>query len=421
MEIKKEDFELFMQFKKFMSEMGDSPTSSHNSSKPRRERGTGSIITLSGKRKRKYLASITTGYDVFTGKQTQTPLGYFVEYEHANKALDIYLLEKSSKCAKGTCLEYIYSVDGKPSKKTTLIDSNVKVDTFNQIVEVNVCPTFKEIWDIIFFEEIGNLSENTIINYRTAFNNLEDIHKLRIDEINLHNLQPIFNKQMELGSGLSKLNNIKIVASKIFKYAIKYDYVEKDYSKFVTLRNTSDKKVVRTVFTNEEIQMLISDNSYESKIVLIYLYTGMRPRELCNLKREDIHLNEKYIIGGVKTSNGIDRVIPLHDFILPYVKDILETSAKNNTKFILFDVNNRPGTDKYRKKIFKPLMERLGLNHDPYDTRHTFATLCDEYGLNEFLVKKIIGHSAKDLTKDVYTHVSTERLIEEINKIPTLK
>lgn len=49
------------------------------------------------------------------------------------------------------------------------------------------------------------------------------------------------------------------------------------------------------------------------------------------------------------------------------------------------------------------------------------TSLANEYGLNEFLVKKIMGHSSRDLTKDVYTHVDTQRLIDEINKIPVLK
>lgn len=63
-------------------------------------------------------------------------------------------------------------------------------------------------------------------------------------------------------------------------------------------------------------------------------------------------------------------------------------------------------------------MNHLKMKHNLYDARHTFATLCNEFELNDYLVKKMMGHSCKDLTKDVYTHASIERLVNEVNKLP---
>ena len=60
----------------------------------------------------------------------------------------------------------------------------------------------------------------------------------------------------------------------------------------------------------------------------------------------------------------------------------------------------------------------MKMSHSQYDARHTFATLCNEYELNDYLVKKMMGYSCKDLTKDVYTHASIERLVNEVNKLP---
>lgn len=407
MEIKKEDFELFMQFKKFMSEMGDTPTSSSHSYKPRRERGTGSIITLSGKRKRRYLASITTGYDIFTGKQTQTPLAYFIEPEHAQKALDIYLLEKSGKCAKGTCLEYIYTVDGKPSKKSNLIDINLNVNVFNNTIEVKTCPTFKEIWDKVYLNDLNHLSDRALTNYKVSFRHFEDLHNKKIDSITLKDLQPYFDELMSKGTGQSKMNNMKIVLNYIFKYAIKYDYIEKNYVQYIKFKDTLEDKKTKVPFTKEQIKELFKhDDDLIVQSILIMIYTGMRPSELLELKEENIHIEERYMIGGIKTKNGIDRVIPIHECIVEYMR-----SFKANPLGISYQ--------KYLR-YFHDIQKQYNFNCTPHSCRHTFATLCNEYGLNEFLVKKIIGHSAKDLTKDVYTHVDTQRLIEEVNKMPSL-
>jgi integrase len=67
------------------------------------------------------------------------------------------------------------------------------------------------------------------------------------------------------------------------------------------------------------------------------------------------------------------------------------------------------------------LPQKLGFNCSPHSGRHTFATLANEYELNEFLIKRIMGHSTKDLTKDVYTRTDKERLIKEIEKLPCLR
>lgn len=125
----------------------------------------------------------------------------------------------------------------------------------------------------------------------------------------------------------------------------------------------------------------------------------------------DIHLEDSYMVGGVKTANGKNRIIPLHRDILPFVKDFKEG---------IIAFNGTSSHDKYERfrAPFKTFMKDIKTKHSLYDTRHTFATLCNEYGLNDYLVKKIMGHSCKDLTKDVYTHASIERLVNEVNKLP---
>ena len=71
----------------------------------------------------------------------------------------------------------------------------------------------------------------------------------------------------------------------------------------------------------------------------------------------------------------------------------------------------------YRIKSFAPLMEELNLNHTPYDTRHTFATLTKIYKVDDFARKRIMGHKSNDLTDDTYTHTFKQNLYDEINKI----
>lgn len=83
---------------------------------------------------------------------------------------------------------------------------------------------------------------------------------------------------------------------------------------------------IHTRFTDKEIallwEILWAINNVD--IVLIYIYTGCRPVELLDIKSEDVHLDERYMIGGVKTEAGKNRIIPIHKAIVPLVEYRLE-------------------------------------------------------------------------------------------------
>ena len=72
----------------------------------------------------------------------------------------------------------------------------------------------------------------------------------------------------------------------------------------------------------------------------------------------------------------------------------------------------------YYDSYFTPLMEQLGFDHKPHDTRHTCISKLTEAHVDQTMIKKIVGHSgAMTLTERVYTHLDIETLVEAINKI----
>lgn len=351
----------------------------------RRSRGTGSIVKLSGNRKKPFVVNVTIGRDEDTGRQIKKCLGTFKSREDAETALSAYNLQR-----KGLI----------PNTLPEL-----------KIEEKNETPTFAEIWEKVWNEDIIKLSASSQVNYKTAFSHLKKFYDYKISKITLKDLQPFFDLEFKNGAGTAKLNNMKIVCKKIFTYAMKYDFCDKDYSLYISFGKQKEVRVVHTPYTHEEISKSWKCDNTVAKLTLIYIYTGLRPIELISIDFDNIHLNESYMIGGVKTSSGKNRIIPLHRDILPFVKDFKEGTISFN--------GTRPH-DKYEnfRTLFKNLMNHLKMKHNLYDARHTFATLCNEFELNDYLVKKMMGHSCKDLTKDVYTHASIERLVNEVNKLP---
>lgn len=77
--------------------------------------------------------------------------------------------------------------------------------------------------------------------------------------------------------------------------------------------------------TIKKIRKYSNKNSYSNKLkkitdlTLIMLYSGMRSGEIRTIKKENIFLDKNYMIGGIKTDAGINRIIPIH----PKIKELI--------------------------------------------------------------------------------------------------
>lgn len=71
----------------------------------------------------------------------------------------------------------------------------------------------------------------------------------------------------------------------------------------------------------------------------------------------------------------------------------------------------------FASRQFKRLMQDKGWEHRIHDTRHTFISRAKECKLDELYLKRIVGHTTKDITTTVYTHIKQETLLNEIQKL----
>jgi len=176
------------------------------------------------------------------------------------------------------------------------------------------------------------------------------------------------------------------------------------------VKGKSDKHVP---FTDEEISILWGLQHLDLvKILLIYLYSGLRPNEIFITHKDNIHLDEEYFITGSKTEAGKDRVIPIHPKIKHLIKYFNDIDNEYPFATIFEDFNY----GKFKRRTAK-LFEDINFNHTPYDGRHTFITKMKKAGANDFILKRIVGHSIDDVTEKVYTHREISEYLAEIKKI----
>lgn len=374
----------------------------------RRPNNAGTVVKLSGKRRKPYCARISSDErDIMTGKKKQIIIGTFETKLEALNALSLYHMTVQKTLS---------------DKEADAIDANL----YNQIMQRKNAhvPTFAQLYDNVDRNYISKLSSSAKRGYAASFKRINKLHDRPITELSLKKIQSVFD-ELKRTTTKDSLSDSKRIVKMVFKEAIIQELISKedDLTEYINIDTDFEgTKTVHRSFNINEISKLIEDDTYESKVILIYIFTGCRAIELLNLPKENIHIKEicnddgverevSYIVAGVKTTSGKNRIIPIHKIIEPYIIEMLK---KDN---VLLRYPQKSPYDAFKVQLFLPLMKRLKMNHLPHDTRHTFSTLAEMYNLNEYMVKKILGHKYQDLTKDVYTHTLVNRLYTEIHKI----
>lgn len=333
--------------------------------------GYGCVCYLGNKRRRPWAVKITTGFEknIDTGKlrQVRDYLGFFETQPEAVAALAKYNDNPYDLKAKKLTLSEIYD---------------------------KWCQTTDYI----------NLSDSTKKSHKLAYNKLSSIHGTVFSKLNTLVLQDVINSATDKPT--VKLQ-IKKLLGNLYDYGVKFDVVSKNYSQYIDTGDTNSK-IERRIYTHDEIELMWANlsNIKWMDSILFMLYTGFRVSEMLELKTENIDLENLTISGGKKTAAG-KRTLPIHSAIVEIVKNRYDI----NNEYLFSTLKGTGMTsDSYRVTFYNPIMDQLNLTGSGcHDLRHTFCSKMDSYDINKVTLKKLMGHSTKDVT-DIYAHKTIEDL-----------
>lgn len=299
-----------------------------------------------------------------------------------------------------------YKYIGYFEKETDALECLVEYNK-NPYIVLDKKTTFKEVYDKWSSKHFEKISDNSKKAYVGAIKKCEPLYNIPIYQLKTAHFQDI----VDTFKSKSLARAVKNVVSQIYKFAIQNDIVSKDYSSYITMPTDTSKKD-KVPFTIEEINTLWNHQGSEIvDVFLILLYTGMRISELTDIEIKNVHFNERYMIGGLKTEAGYNRVIPIHKAIAPLIEKRL-----TNKKYLF---QNTQGNKQSYRNLFdklKYLSNDLKINHTFHEARHTFISQANRLNINPISIKRIVGHATQDdVTNDVYTHKTKEDLIDAID------
>lgn len=338
----------------------------------------GSVYKLSGHRRRPWCARKTTGW-----KDNGQPIYAFIGY---------YATRTEALTALGD-----YNKD----------PYDVHADTM----------TFQELFEKWSDEHFKKISGSSVKAYSAAYKCCASLYKMKVVDIKLDHLQRAIDSS---GKNTPTLKNVKNMFGLMWDYAVVHEIVSAEKRKMIhyvdITKAGNPNKVDRSPFTKEEIDKLWkaeAGNDYIS-VVLIMIYTGLRIGELLDLQKEDVHLEERWInVRKSKTAAGV-REVPIAEKIAPLVEKWLQ---KPTDMFICAGSGVPMSYYVFRENYWKGIMDLIGMDHRPHDTRHTCVSMLTETGADPRIIRQIVGHKGQGVTEAIYTHVDLPAKLEAINKI----
>lgn len=358
---------------------GSISTITPRKARKRRPNGSGTVVKLSGKRKHPFQVQVNTRIDI-NGYPAYDVIGNYPDRVSAEIALAEYNKAPYSPNDRKKLFSEVFASWYQWKYKMSLTAPEAKTS-----------------------------SQNCMI---AAYRKCPSLHSMAMWDIRAQDMQNILD-QTELSHAM--LEHIRNLFRQMYKYAVQYDLVAKDYSQYTKITKEDDD-TQGVPFTSEELLKLWQHEEIPFvDTILIYCYSGWRINELARMPIDSINLEERTFTGGLKNRYSRNRTVPIH----PAIYDMVCRRLEGNFKSLIYHDGTKTISEQRYRECFNTALQACGIleAHTPHDCRHTFNVLLDNAGADRVTRYKLMGHKGKDINETVYTHKDLDHLRAAVESI----
>ena len=145
--------------------------------------------------------------------------------------------------------------------------------------------------------------------YVAAYKNLSPLHDMTFSALRKRHIQLVID---ECPLKTQAKSHMKTVCTQMYKYAIGQEIVITNYASLVELP-TQEAGELHKPFSRKELAVLWNHTEELGvQVALVLCYTGMRPTKLAQMKTANVDISGRTMKGGIKTTAGKNRIIPIH-------------------------------------------------------------------------------------------------------------
>ena len=271
-------------------------------------------------------------------------------------------------------------------------------------------------------------SQNTIDAYMRDISKLSEFlhgNGMEVLEARLSDLE--FFSEWVAKSGVGQRSHARILSGvrSLYHFLVVDGFLEEDPSEL--LESPSQPRHLPEVLSVEEVDRLIDSidlDKWEGQrnraIIEVLFSCGLRVSELVTLRISCLYREERYL--RVLGKGGKERLVPISQRAIDeidswFVQRDAMVIKPGEEDFVFL---NRRGSHLTRTMVLimiKKYAAMAGLKKtiSPHTLRHSFATVMLEGGADLRVIQEMLGH--EDIsTTEIYTHIDTSMLREEILK-----
>ena len=305
-----------------------------------------------------------------------------------------------------------YNEDGKKKRRTVSrefikkSDAVASLPSLKQSYEKPVDINLHDLYDVYTSgKDYDALSKSQRDKMTYAWRRLSPLEFRGITTLTVDDLQTTID-----GSATTyyPARDMKVLLSHLYKIAIRREIISLNKTEYIELPDSPKAK--RECWTSDEVAAFWND--YEAHAftgyILIMCYAGIRYGELSTILLDNIHLEEQYMIGGIKTEAGINREIPIHHRLVPVISTLIYPRKRK-----LLEMNEDNFYEKYWQTI-----ERTGVRPlPPHTCRHYYFSSMTAAGVQGGIIAETGGHASFLTTMKNYVRIPLSDKIDAVNKI----
>lgn len=299
----------------------------------------------------------------------------------------------------------------------------------------------------------------------------DHIGDMLIRDVRPSDIKDVYNDYLR-GKSKSLIDKTKHLYTGIFRSAVEDGFCRTNPCTAITARPPEGTQGSHRSLEQWE-RDLIENNCKDSElypVVMLMLYTGMRPSEAMaiNIQRDvdftkgmitinevrRVHNNQAYLSREGKTSKAVGRSIPLFTPLIPVLRNRIGLIISYGNGKVMSKISWKSRWRTYITRLeevinghpkryhhftkddpMKPIIVKLRkdgkrdegekmrladwkkITIRPYDLRHEFCTWCCNNDVEMHTIINWMGHKDFKMVQQVYDHVMQQRIQKEVEKL----
>lgn len=299
--------------------------------------------------------------------------------------------------------------------RNTLEESLYKYDIITKETSL-IASDIEEKIEIFFAsKKLEGMSSKTEKNYRYILVKFASYLKKPISSVTTMDMRMYLSV---IGKGLKPgtVNAIIYCFKSFFSWLVNNEYIFKN--PMYIIKATKVPKRIRHPLSDEDAELLriACKKIREKAMVELFLSSGMRLSELCDINKENVNWQEMSI--NVIGKGNKERFVYFNTKAKIFLQQYI--NSRTDTNPALFVAEKRPYGRLHGRGVevaVKRIADRIdgGRHIFPHLLRHTFATQKINAGMPLNIIQDLMGHESPSTTL-IYAQISKSNIKHEYNK-----